>query len=320
MAISIMNGAVLKFEIDFTVPSGTNLSQIDVKDDLELGLDVLDVTCSVNGADKVPGTDAGYTLTKRAFNDDIANPNSSFTLTIEDPDVINSPTEDQNIKVIVSAAVKDFSLLPAIDPATNKREFINEAHIIPYVNGAPAGDVSSEETVEFSEYRLYGFGGSDTIARQKDQDTDFPIHIPTFDAYSSIDAGGNPALKYVVNLTPNPELGVTLTEDDVKVYDYNADGTVGMLVKDTDFTVDTATAGVLKVTIPHSDKLRSSTIYIVPTGKTSDEITKHNTNPVYSRTTLSLDDDAATVLSADPFDVTTNINDDLITLVKKTLV
>ena len=320
MAISIMNGAVLKFEIDFTVPAGTTLSQIDVKDDLELGLDVLDVTCSVNETDKVPGTDAGYTLTKRAIDEDPTNPKSSFTLTIDDPDVINNPSEDQNIKVIVSATVKDFSLLPAIDPATNKRAFINEAHIIPYVNGAPAGDISSDETVEFSEYRLLGFGGSDTIARQKDQDTDFPIHIPTFDAYSSLDDVGSPALKYVVNLTPNSELGVALTEDDVKVYDYNADGTVDVLVKDTDFTVDATTPGVLKVTIPHSDKLRSSTIYIIPTGKTSDEITKHNTNPVYSRTTLTLDDDTATVLSADPFDVTTNINDDLITLVKKTLV
>lgn len=319
MAISIMNGAVLKFEIDFTVPAGTSLSQIDVKDTLELGLDVLDVTCSVNDDPKTitdaPGT-GDYLLTKTA----LANPvPSDFTLTITDAAVIN-PAEDQNIKIIVSAAVKDFTLLPPLDPATNKRQFTNEAHIIPYVNGAEAGDIPSDEIVEFNEYRLYGFGGSDTIARQKDQDTDFPIHIPTFDAYSSVDAGGNPALKYVVNLTPNSELGVALTEDDVKVYDYNADGTVDVLVKDTDFTVDTTTPGVLKVSIPHSDKLRSSTIYIIPTGKTSDEITTHNTNPVYSRATLTLDDDAATVLSADPFDVTTNITDELITLVKKTLV
>lgn len=273
MAISIMNGAVLKFEIDFTVPAGTTLSQIDVKDTLQLGLNVLDVTCSVNGTPKTVQDGTGdYALTKTPF----AAPDtpSDFTLTITDPAVIDNPAED----------------------------------------------ISSEEEVNFNEYRLYGYGGSDTIQRQAGEETLFPIHIPTFDAYSALDAGGDPELKYVVNLTPNEELGVTIDENDVKVYNYKSDGTVEELVKDTDFTVDTATPGVLKVTIPHSDILRSSTIYIVPSGATTDEVTKHNNNPVYSRATLTLDDATATVLTADPFDVTTNINDDLITLVKKTLV
>lgn len=306
MAISIMNGAVLKFEIDFTVPSGTTLSQIDVKDTLQLGLDVLDVTCSVNGTPKTVQDGTGdYALTKTPF----AAPDtpSDFTLTITDPAVIDNPAEDQNVTVIVSVVVKDFSLLPAIDPVTGERKFTNEAHINPYVGGVEAGDISSEEEVNFNEYRLYGYGGSDTIQRQAGEETLFPIHIPTFDAYSALDAGGDPELKYVVNLTPNEELGVTIDENEE-------------LVKDTDFTVDTATPDVLKVTIPHSDILRSSTIYIVPSVATTDEVTKHNNNPVYSRATLTLDDAAATVLTADPFDVTTNINDDLITLVKKTLV
>lgn len=306
MAISIMNGAVLKFEIDFTVPAGTTLSQIDVKDTLQLGLDVLDVTCSVNGTPKTVQDGTGdYALTKTPF----AAPDtpSDFTLTITDPAVIDNPAEDQNVTVIVSVVVKDFSLLPAIDPVTGERKFTNEAHIIPYVGGVEAGDISSEEEVNFNEYRLYGYGGSDTIQRQAGEETLFPNHIPTFDAYSALDAGGDPELKYVVNLTPNEELGVTIDENEE-------------LVKDTDFTVDTATPDVLKVTIPHSDILRSSTIYIVPSGATTDEVTKHNNNPVYSRATLTLDDAAATVLTADPFDVTTNINDDLITLVKKTLV
>lgn len=319
MAISIMNGAVLKFEIDFTVPSGTTLSQIDVKDTLQLGLDVLDVTCSVNGTPKTVQDGTGdYALTKTPFT--APDTPSDFTLTITDPAVIDNPAEDQNVTVIVSVVVKDFSLLPAIDPVTGERKFTNEAHIIPYVGGVEAGDISSEEEVNFNEYRLYGYGGSDTIQRQSGEETLFPIHIPTFDAYSALDAGGDPELKYVVNLTPNEELGVTIDENDVKVYNYKSDGTVEELVKDTDFTVDTATPGVLKVTIPHSDILRSSTIYIVPSVATTDEVTKHNNNPVYSRATLTLDDAAATVLTADPFDVTTNINDDLITLVKKTLV
>lgn len=314
--ISILNGALVKFGVSFTVPVNANYNKIEFEDVIPNGLSYYDVAITDGAGNAlVDGTD--YTV------DNTAAP--SLKITITDPDILNPLTDEAEVNITLTTGVVDTTLLttPSIT---------NTATVTPYnsTNSAltPATDTA---VVDWRNYELFIFGGADTISRRAGVPVTLLYFFPIFDGYSPYydnTITNVPNFNYITTLTPNPKLGIDMTniitDDQIQVYQKSLDGNLNLLDDTTgEFSYELVNSDQsVKVTIPHADELKNSELYVVLNTTTGTPIEATTEAQVLSSVVGNLVNAATgdVIRSASDDNVTTNITDTKeITVIKKTV-
>lgn len=236
----VMNGAKIRFQLNFTVPMGSDYTKLIITDELVSGLnlsfttdtDFIDniVSLSINGTE-VDKTEyeTYFTTTGSIAADPATATKAKLVLTTTTATAImnalKATKQDSIFSLILETEIEDMEKMYNAD--TKQYELTNDYTIEAYQNAALIDTQKAGiGTVLLTPYRIYGFGSSDTIKRtantaEAPNMVNLPIYIPTFDGFSSdIPEGTTGAttpkcINYELTFTVNPQLNIQWPADEL---------------------------------------------------------------------------------------------------------
>lgn len=235
----VMNGAKIRFQLNFTVPMGSDYTKLIITDELVPGLnlsyttdtDFIDniVSLSINGTE-VDKTEyeTYFTTTGSIAADPLTATKAKLVLTTTTATAImnalKATKQDSVFSLILETEIQDMEKL--YNAGTKQYELTNDYTIEAYQNAALIDTQKAGiGTVLLTPYRIYGFGSSDTIKRTANtvdspNMVSLPMYIPTFDGFSSdtpvrTDATDTPkCMNYELTFTVNPQLNIQWPADE----------------------------------------------------------------------------------------------------------